>query len=371
MSPFSIRLVVNALRAFSGAPDLSFSAMAGTCLAVVNDRADCLRVLADMLAGHAPTFGGQVTVDGVDVTAAPPGQRSCALVGWRDPLFAHMTVQANLAFALRARGEGPHAVAARVRAALALLGLDGLEQARPDTLSPEQALRVMIGRALVFEPPVLVLEDPFTPLPPAARVAMRRLVGRLVRARGLCVLLLTREREDALLLGDMIGYMDGMEIVQLGTALDLFDRPACDRVATGFGHANSLTVRVAGVEDDVAVAHLPGGLPVEAMAATGVEADQLATLCIRPDRIAVMFPSRPGMVGGADPDGPPVLEATLTDMRQMGDHVLLRFRLANGEELLARRPPTAALQRVTAGQVAILAWQPGQAIAFPFRGEMG
>lgn len=371
MSPFSIRLVVNALRAFSGAPGLSFSAAAGTCLTVVNDRADCLCVLADMLAGHAPAWGGQVMVDGIDVTGLPPDRRPCALVGWRDPLFAHMTVQANLAFALRARGEESHAVAARVRAVLALLGLDGLEHARPATLSPEQALRVMIGRVLVFEPPVLVLDDPFTLLPPAGRVAMRRLVSRLVRARGLCVVLLTREREDALLLGDAIAYMDGMEIVQLGTALDLFDRPACDLVATGFGHANSLTARVASVDDDVALAHLPGGLPVEAMAAPGVEADQLATLCIRPDRIAVMFPSRPGMAGGADPDGPPVLEATLMDMRQMGDHVLLRFMLANGEELLARRPPTPALQRVAAGQVAMLAWQPGQAIAFPFRGEMG
>ena len=370
MSPFSIRLVVKALRAFAGAPDLSFSAATGACLAIVNDRGECLSVLADMLAGHAPVQGGQILVDGADVSISPATRRPCMLVGWRDPLFSHLNVQANLAFPLRARGMAAQAVAARVSAVLALLGLDGLEAARTDTLTPEQALRVMMGRALVADPGVLVLEDPFTPLPPASRVAMRRLIGRLVRARGLCVVLLTREREDALLLGDTIAYMSGMEILQAGSALDLFERPACDRVATGFGHANSLTVRVASVEDDVAMAHLPGGLPVEAMAMPDVMADRLATLCIRPDQIAVMFPTRPGMMASADPDGPPPLEATLTDLRQMGDHVLLRFRLENGEELLARRPPTAALQRVAPGRTALLAWQPGQAIAFPFRGEM-
>ncbi|MCE2565241.1 ABC transporter ATP-binding protein [Komagataeibacter sp. FNDCF1] len=370
MPPLSSRLVVNALRVVPDAPPLSFHAAAGACLAVVNDHAACLSTLADVLAGHVPTQGGTIMVDGRDETALPPERRSGVVVGWRDPLFAHMSVQANLAFGPRARGMESQAVAARVRAILALLGLDGLEQARPAALEPEQALRVMIGRALVSEPPVLVLDDPFTPLPPAARTAMRRLVGRLARARGLCVVLLTRARSDALLLGDMIAYMSGMEIVQQGTALDLFERPACDRVAAGFGHANSLTVRVACVEDDVARAHLPGGLPVEAMAMPGVVADRLATLCIRPDRIAVMFPTRAGMAVD-DPDAPPLLEAVLTDLRQMGDHVLLRFRLANGEELLARRPPTPALQRVVPGQTAVLAWQPGQAIAFPFRGEMG
>lgn len=370
MSPFSSRLVVNALTAVPGAPALSLRAAAGTCLAVVNDDAACLFTLADMLAGHVAAHAGQVVIDGHDVTGLPPPRRLCVAVGWRDPLFTHMTVQANLAFGLRARGVDARAVAARVRAILALLGLDGVGHLRPARLGLEQALRVMIGRALVSEPPVLVLDDPFTPLPPASRTAMRRLVGRLVRARGLCVVLLTRAREDALLLGDTIAYMSGPEIVQQGTALDLFERPACDRVASGFGHANSLTVRVASVEDDVARAHLPGGLPVEAMAAPGVVPDQLATLCIRPDRIAVLFPTRAGPVAD-DPDAPPLLEATLTDLRQMGDHVLLRFRLANGEELLARRPPTPALQRVAPGQVAVLAWQPGQAIAFPFRGEMG
>ncbi|AZV39056.1 ABC transporter ATP-binding protein [Komagataeibacter xylinus] len=369
MSPFSIRLVASALAASPGAPGLSFSAAAGACLAIVNEQAACLSTVADLLAGHVSAGAGQVMIDGVDVTAFPPEARPCTLVGWRDPLFAHMSVQANLAFGLRARGMESQAAMARVRGVLALLGLDGLEQARPAMLPPEQALRVMLGRALVFEPPVLVLEDVFAPLPAASRRAMRRLVARLVRARGLCVVLLTRARDDALLLGDTIACMHGMDVLQVGTARDLFERPACDRVATEFGDANALTVRVASVEDDVALAHLPGGLPVEAMAMPGVAADHLATLCIRPDRVAVMFPSRPGMTG-ADPDEPPLLAATLTDLRQMGDHVLLRLRLENGAELLVRRPPTAALQRVAPGQAAVLAWQPAQAMAFPFRGEM-
>ncbi|MDT8870390.1 hypothetical protein RAA17_02140 [Komagataeibacter rhaeticus] len=104
MSPFSSRLVVNALGIVPGAPVVSLRAGAGTCLAVVNDGAACLSMLADALAGHVAAVAGQVMVDGRDVTGLPAGRRPCAVVGWRDPLFAHMTVAANLAFGLRARG---------------------------------------------------------------------------------------------------------------------------------------------------------------------------------------------------------------------------------------------------------------------------
>ncbi|MBB2203239.1 ABC transporter ATP-binding protein [Gluconacetobacter tumulisoli] len=352
----------------------SVQVAAGTCLALLGNRAADLSCLLDTLAGHLPAVAGGIVVDGQDVTARPPGRRGMGLFSARDPLFAHLTVRQNLAFPLAARGMPRPQAAARVREIMALLGLDGQASRRPRDLDPEQAWRVRLGRLLAFAPPVLLLDDPFAALEPEGRRAMQTLLARLARAQGLTILLATRDREDALLLGDRIGFLSGGTLLQTGTAAELFDRPACDRVATGFGDANSLTGRVEWVEDDQARVRLASGAVMEAMAADGLEADALCTLCVRPDRIATLFPAgfSAGPFHGRDAadGGDGDVPATLVAVHHMGDHVRLRLRLPDGQEVLVRRPPIQTLAGLSPGRRALLAWQPAHAVAFPFRGEL-
>ncbi|MBB2158249.1 ABC transporter ATP-binding protein [Gluconacetobacter diazotrophicus] len=369
MSPFSPRLDVRGLVCAplgQSTPALTFQIDPGTCLALLGHRAADLSRVLDTLAGHLPCPAGDILVDGREVSALAPGGRGMGLFSARDPLFAHLTVRQNLAFPLRARGLSRAAAAARVDEILALTGLDGQAARHPRDLDPEDSWRARLGRLLVFAPPVLLLDDPFASLEPEGRRAMRQLLGRLMRARGLTMLLATRDREDALLLGGRIGILSGRALLQVGQAADLFDRPACDRVATAFGDANALTGRVAWVEDDLARVRLASGAVVEAAAAEGLAADALCTLCIRPDRIATLFPTgRPSE--GEEGD----LPATLIALHHMGDHVRLRFRLGDGQEVLVRRPPAQTLAGLVPGRPALLAWQPAHAVAFPFRAEIG
>jgi putative spermidine/putrescine transport system ATP-binding protein len=376
MSPFSPRLDVRGLVCApldQSARSLSFQVGRGACLALLGHRAVDLSRVLDTLAGHLPRPAGEILVDGRDVSALEPGGRGMGLFSARDPLFAHLTVRQNVAFPLQARGVARPTVAARVDEILALSGLDGQAARHPRHLDPEETWRARLGRLLVMAPPVLLLDDPFTSLEPDGRRAMRQLLTRLARARGLTMLLATRDREDALLLGERIGILSGRALLQVGFAADLFDRPACDQVATGFGDANALTGRVAWVADDLARVRLASGAAVEAVAAGGLAADALCTLCIRPDRIATLFPagrpSSPGE-GGGESGGDGDLPATLVALRHMGDHVRLRFRLGDGQEVLVRRPPAQTLAGLAPGRAALLAWQPAHAVAFPFRGEM-
>ncbi|POF62819.1 ABC transporter ATP-binding protein [Novacetimonas maltaceti] len=372
MPPFSSRLVVRNFTALAGTRPFSFGVGAGECHALLGTRGEYLSIMADALAGHRPALDGNVVVGGIDVTDRPPLTRMCGLWSARDPLFAHMTVFANLLFPLRVRGIARAEATDRARQAVALLGLEGLEELRPAMLDEEQALRVGLARVMVTAPPVIVLDDPFAALPPDRRRSMRGFLGRLVRARDLCVVMTTCDRDDALVMAERIGFVHGPDLLQTGTAADLFDRPSCDRVATGFADANALTGRVEQIEEDVAVIHLPGGLTVQAMAAPGLVEDSLCTVCVRPDRIATLFPARPGAMGGiAGEDGEPaMLPAVLVDMRHMGTYIRMRLRLSNGDEMLVRRPPLQIVCGVEPGRPALLAWQAGQAIAFPFRHEM-
>ncbi|MBB2166321.1 ABC transporter ATP-binding protein [Gluconacetobacter sp. 1b LMG 1731] len=349
-------------------PALSFSIAPGGCLALLGDRAVDLSRVLDTLAGHLPCVAGEVLLDGRDVAALPAGHRGMGLFSARDPLFAHLTVRRNLAFPLEARGMARPAIVARVDAVLALLGLDGCASRRPRALDPQDEWRARLGRLLVFAPSVLLLDDPFAGLARGDRLAMRRLLARVARAQGLTLLLATGDREDVLLLGDAIGVLSGRALLQVGNAAELFDRPACDRVATGFGDANALTGRVAWVEDDLASVHLASGARVEAMAGPGLADDMLCTLCVRPDRIATLFPTGRA---AADDDGEDTLPAVLAGLHHMGDHIRLRFRLEDGQEVLVRRPPAQSLTGLVPGRTARLAWQPAHAVAFPFRGEMG
>ncbi|MBV1834400.1 ABC transporter ATP-binding protein [Novacetimonas pomaceti] len=372
MPPFSSRLVVRNLVTATDAAPISFGVGAGECLALLGNRGGCLSAVADSLAGHRPLLDGNVEVGGIDVSGRPPLTRMCGLWSARDPLFAHLTVFGNLLFPLRVRGVGRADAHARARQAMALLGLDGMEEMFPAALDAQQTLRAGLARVLVSAPPVIVLDDPFAALSVDVRHAMRGFLGRLVRARDLCVVMTTCDREDALAMGERIGLFDGPDLLQVGTAADLFDRPACDRVATGFADANALTGRVATIDEDVAIVRLPGELTVQAMAAPGLEEDALCTVCVRPDRIATLFPARPGAMGmmAADDGEPAMLPAVLVDMRHMGSYIRMRLRLSNGKELLVRRAPLQIVCGVEPGRPALLAWQAAQAIAFPFRHEM-
>ena len=344
----------------AGTGALSFALQAGECLVLLVAPPADASTLIDLLAGHLTPRAGRVLLDGHDITALPPAQRRIGVISRRDPLFGHLSVHDNVAFPLAARRLREPERGHRVHRTLALLGLEAQAGRRPDALAPDDGLRTALARVLVTDPAVVLLDDPFGQLDPVPRRAMQHLLRRLARARGLTLMLVTRDRDEALMMGDRIGILDGPLLRQIGTAAELLDRPADEAVASGFGEANSLTGRVDWVEDDVARVRLSAGPSMDAMAADGLSPGALCVVCVRPERIAVAFVAKEGDGLGED-----ALAGTLTDMVHLGDHLRLRFRLAGGGEVLVRRPASQPTAGLRTDRPALLAWQATHAIAFP------
>lgn len=342
----------------------------GQCVALLGIGAgeEDLNRLTDVLAGHAPGSGGRITVGGVDVTHRPTGQRGLATLGPHAPLFPHLTLTDNLLFPLRASGQVPAAEAERrTMETVSLVGLEGCRALKPSGLTAEQTLRGQLARALVMRPEVLVLNRPFSTLDHTATTRMLALLEKLQRAIGLSTLLLTQDRTESLMAGDRIGIMENGVLLQLAAPPDLLNRPLHEQVAIAFGEANVLTGKVLLTEDDVAELRLPTGETVEAMAAPGLEEQDLANICVGPDRISVLFPRQ----AAAQPEDSGTLLCTLVSARHVGTAIHMRFRMRDGGEIIAHRPPVHTLRDLEPGRTALLAWQTANATAFPMDQKSG
>ena len=359
------RLRIDCLSALRSRPpggalrQVSLELEAGRCLALLADRQSGGSLLLDIVAGHHLPTRGDVLCDGIGPPRMRPGARRIGMVSIRDPLFPHLTIRRNIEFPLSARGVRGQERDRRVAETVALLGLDGVAARRPRELDPETAARVAIARAIVAEPLLLLLDDPFVDLDALPRQALQRILRRLVRARGLTVLLATADRNEALLLGDEIGVLEQGRLHQVGPPQLLLDRPIDALVATRLGDANLLTGRIVTVCDEIALVRLASGHEMEAELGEPVSETALCVLCIRPDRIATVFPSRPGSETTLG-----VLPATLQEVIYLGDHLRLRFRLDDGGEVLVRRPPAAMASGLQQNRPALLAWQPHHARVF-------
>lgn len=364
------QLELHALAFLPPHPALSLSVAKGQCVALLGIGAeqDDLMRLTEVLAGHAPSYGGQIRVGGEDVTHRLTGQRGLATLGEHAPLFPHLTLAENILFPLRASGVVSATESERRMAeTLALAGLDGYRALKPARLTPEQALRGQLARALVMRPEILVLNRPFSKLDYTATRRVLALLEKLQRAIGLSTLLLTRDRMEAMMAGDTIGILENGVLLQLAPAPTLLNRPAHEHVATSFGEANMLTGKVLSLEDDMAELRLPTGETVEAMAAPGLEEQDLANICIAPDRLSVMFPRQ--ISTSADEEG--MLACTLISARHTGTAIHMRFRMQDGGEISVHRPPVHTARDLEPGRIALLAWQTANATAFPMDQKSG
>jgi iron(III) transport system ATP-binding protein len=207
-----------------------------------------LRVIAGLEAPDA----GTVEVGGRDVTAVPPEKRRVGMVFQDGALFPHMTVARNVGYGVpKARR------ADRVREALALVDLEGLDDRMPGTLSGGQQQRVALARALAPRPSVLLLDEPFSNLDTALRLQVRAEVHELLRAVAITSVFVTHDQDEAFVLGDRVAVMSAGRIVQAAAPSELYERPASPWVASFVGDANLVAGQARGDRADTAVGPVP------------------------------------------------------------------------------------------------------------------
>jgi iron(III) transport system ATP-binding protein len=196
------------------------------------------------IAGFGPTPTGTILIGGDDVTRVPPWRRNVGMVFQSYALWPHMTVRKNVAFGLEERKLPASEIAGRVEAALDLVGLREFADRRPSQLSGGQQQRVALARTVVIEPRVLLLDEPLSNLDANLRVQMRRDILELQRELTLTTIFVTHDQEEANTTSDRIAVLNDGIIQQVGSPMELYDRPANRFVADFLGTANLIDGRV-------------------------------------------------------------------------------------------------------------------------------
>jgi spermidine/putrescine ABC transporter ATP-binding subunit len=294
---------------------------AGELLTLLGPSGSGKTTLLKVIAGFELADAGDVTLGGRDITTLPPNKRDIGMVFQNYALFPHMTVAENIGFPLSVRRTARGEAARRVDEALQLVGLAGYGKRFPKQLSGGQQQRVALARAVVFNPRLLLLDEPFGALDRKLREQMQLEVRRLQQRLGITTIFVTHDQEEALVLSDRIAVMSDGVIEQLGDPRAIYARPVNRFVADFIGESNLLHARVdaAGRE-----ATLDNGIAVPLPA--GGEPGAEIGLLLRPEAIAIALPSDAG-------GHPGVVEETV----YLGSTLKHFVRLDNGLRLAVRK----------------------------------
>ncbi|WP_189439129.1 ABC transporter ATP-binding protein [Mesorhizobium sp. M2A.F.Ca.ET.017.03.2.1] len=197
-----------------------------------------------LINGFEVPDGGSVSIHGRDVTHVPPFSRDVNTVFQNYALFPHLTVFENVAYALRVKRIAKAEVKARVLAMLDRVGLSDKASRLPRELSGGQTQRVALGRALINEPTVLLLDEPLSALDAKLRRAMQLELRRMHAELGLTFVCVTHDQEEALAMSDRIAVLDSGQIAQIGTPQEIFERPRNRFVADFIGGCNFIPISI-------------------------------------------------------------------------------------------------------------------------------
>jgi len=289
--------------------DVHLDVTPGRITALVGPSGCGKSTLLAIVAGLTSPTGGRVHLGARDLTDVAPERRGVVLVFQEQRLFPFLTAVEDVAFGLRMRGVSRRERLDRAAAMLERVGLAGLEHRRPGELSGGQRQRVALARALVLDPEVLLLDEPLGSLDPHLRDELRELVVALQRERALTTVVVTHDREEAIVFGDHLAVLLDGRLHQHATPREVMERPATAAVARFMGATELLPGRCDGQLVHTAI----GALPVPAAASDRVAADGEVDVVLRRDLLRVLPP-------GAS--GPP---AVLDTCRVVGTLVSTRY----------------------------------------------
>ncbi|AMP37378.1 MULTISPECIES: ABC transporter ATP-binding protein [Ralstonia solanacearum species complex] len=221
-----------------GIAEVSLSVGQGELLAVMGRSGSGKSTILRLTAGLLNGYRGRIAIHGNDMAGVPVWQREVGMVFQQYAIFPHLNVLDNVAYGLRMRGVGAATRRARALEMLERVGLAEYAERRPTALSGGQQQRVALARALVFEPRILLLDEPLAALDAGIRQQLRDQIRTLQRACNATTLLVTHDQEEALSIADRVAVVDDGRILQVDTPQRLYDQPASARVARFVGHSS-------------------------------------------------------------------------------------------------------------------------------------
>ncbi len=226
MSAISVRGVTKAWGPARAVDGISFEAAAGRFVVLLGPSGCGKSTTLRLIAGLEEVSAGRVFINETDVTALPPSRRGIAMVFQSYALFPHLSVAENIVFGLRVRRVEEAERARRLGRVAALLGLEQLLERKPSQLSGGQQQRVALGRAIIAEAPLCLMDEPLSNLDAQLRNEMRREIRALQRKLGITMIYVTHDQTEAMTMADQVILLRDGRIEQDGTPEELYNRPA-------------------------------------------------------------------------------------------------------------------------------------------------
>ena len=317
--------VTKAYGDFTVVQDLYLDIAKGEFVSLLGPSGSGKTTILMMLAGFEPPTRGAVIVDEKRIDQLPPHRRNMGVVFQSYALFPHMTVAANVAFPLEMRGVPKADRKQLVDRALDMVQLGSMADRKPSQLSGGQQQRVALARALVFEPAVVLMDEPLGALDKQLREQMQLDIRDLHKRLGLTIIFVTHDQSEALTMSDRIAVFNKGRIEQIGTPNEIYDHPTTRFVADFIGETNLLDGTVETSDASGLMLSLPGGKRIRVAAASGEAVGNPVTVSLRPEKIRL----------GSDAAAANSIPVAFLDSVYHGDH--LRMVLdAEGTRLIAK-----------------------------------
>ena len=311
-----------------------------------------------MLAGFEPATHGEIYLKGQPINNTPPHRRGIGMVFQNYALFPHMTINENLAFPLQVRNVPKAEVEDRVKKILKLVELPTMGNRRPGQLSGGQQQRIAVARALVFEPDLVLMDEPLGALDKQLREQMQYEIKHIHERLGVTIVYVTHDQSEALTMSNRIAVFNDGIVQQLSTPDELYERPQNSFVAQFIGENNKLRGTIAEIGgDNVATVKLDSGDVVKALAINVKSRGDKTLLSVRPERVEI----NPGK-SGADVS----LKARIAELIYLGDHIRARLDVAGHSNFIVKVPNRAGSEHIAEGREVIVGWKTTDCRALDF-----
>jgi len=303
-----------------------------------------------MLAGFETATHGEIKLDGQPINNIPPHKRGIGMVFQNYALFPHMTIEENLSFPLEVRKIGKSDREAKIRRALDMVEMGDFGARRPAQLSGGQQQRVALARALVFEPELVLMDEPLGALDKQLREKMQFEITHLAHNLGITTVYVTHDQTEALTMSDRVAVFDDGRIQQLDPPDTLYEEPKNSFVAQFIGENNTLEGTVKEIKGDHAVVQLDDGELIDCKPINVSKPGERTRVSIRPERVEY---NKERLQEGVH-----TLKAEVLEFIYMGDIFRTRLRVAGNDEFVVKTRNAPDQVRLKPGQQIEIGWLP-------------
>jgi len=328
--------------------DLNLSMPRGEFLTMLGPSGSGKTTCLMMLAGFETATHGDIRLGGMSINDIPPHKRGIGMVFQNYALFPHMTIAENLSFPLEVRGMGKSEREEKIKRALDMVEMGNFGGRRPAQLSGGQQQRVALARALVFEPELVLMDEPLGALDKQLREKMQFEITHLAHNLGITTVYVTHDQTEALTMSDRVAVFDDGRIQQLAPPDQLYECPENSFVAQFIGENNTLEGTVKELKGETCIVELDDGEIIDAKPVNVDKVGDRTQVSIRPERVEY---NQDRLQEGAH-----TLDAEVLEFIYMGDIFRTRLRVAGNDEFIIKTRNAPDQQRLQPGEKIKIGW---------------